>query len=122
MRTSIVLAALISCALCAGCPLDTSNTLVVHNQCLVAFDTLEVSRTDFCGDKAVVMGGYEKGINILPQPLEPGEAFTVDGLVDGEYRIDISFEPFISGAVLITHLAYTQVFEGGNQYDLYARP
>lgn len=121
MRTNLVLAVLLLCALSLGCPPDTGNTLVVHNQCPVAFNALEVSRIDFCGAKALVGDGRDKGINILPEPIEPGGTFTVDGLVDGEYEIIIHTEPFLVGDTLLTQLDYTQVFEGGNLYDLYAR-
>jgi len=66
----------------SGCPvLGIGNKLVVHNN-WTNWDLtfLSVVRVpDECSSQKPV------GINLLPEPVKPGESFTVEDLSDGRY-------------------------------------
>ena len=73
-----------------GCPgmnpLDKSNTIVLHNdyETLLAVSVVRVP--DECSTQK------PEGINLLPEPLEVGDTFKVDGLDDGRYYCRASRE------------------------------
>ena len=69
----------------SGCPLlgiggDTGNKLVVHNQRDIAIPFLSAVRvSDECSLQK------PNGVNLLPEPIEPGKSFTINNLPDGRY-------------------------------------
>lgn len=101
-----------------GCPdtnLNGTNSLTLHNdhdQDIFSFSVTRIGPIDPVSTK---------GMNLLPEPLQPGETFRVDNLVDGKYQLEISFHYFYDAQ----HPSYpgyrnpVQSFEGGNNYDWY---
>ena len=103
----------------AGCPdtnLNGKNSLTMHNN--HDYDVTFLSVTRIGPIDPVTKG---EGINLLPEPVKPGESFRVDNLEDGKYSIYVKFK-YYSGyydRVIDSGKDVTQSLEGGSNYDWY---
>lgn len=95
--------------LVVGCPTPETppaagtNSVTLHNT--GDHDIGEFCVTRMCDCPADTA---KTGINVLPEPVKPGEEFTVDGLFDGKYEL-----------YAYDHGIHQQVLEGGQNYDWY---
>lgn len=128
---------LVALVVLQGCPSGDNvtpngtgkNTIVFHNQHSKNVEELSV-------DKTGPVPGEEpaaKGINLLAEPLEPGETFTVSNLDDGKYSLTAKYRQRErisgSGSSAVYDENYccglygvSQVFEGGKTYNWYFDP
>jgi len=119
LRYAVVLFVL---AVLAGCPdspnsnPNGTNSLTLHNNYDHDIYSLSVTRI------GPVDPVPTKGMNILPEPLQPGETFCVENLVDGKYELAIGYYYHYFGEELLRHGGYGMVIqslEGGLNYDWY---
>lgn len=91
----------------SGCPLGM-NSVTLHNDGETDILCLSVTRIE----------ATKEGINLLAEPLAPGETFRVDGLEDGQYEFYVRYIcPWAPSAS--TGMTVVQYLEGGENYDWY---
>ena len=111
LRYAVVLFAL---AALAGCPASPNsnpngtNSLTLHNNYAQDIWFLSVTRI---GPIDPAPAKVAVGINVLPEPIQPGQMFRVDNLEDGKYDLYVRYSN--NGA------SATQSLEGGLNYDWY---
>jgi hypothetical protein len=99
---------------CSGTSLTARNSVTLHNDWSLDIVYFSVSRIGAVGEVAA-----KEGVNLLPEPLPPGESFVVKDLVDGNYQLACKYLYAGVGGTSVPRKEVTQSIEGGRNYDWY---
>ena len=110
-KLSVVCLVVLLVAGLSGCPpgnINPSglNSVTLHNSGETDILFLSVTRIE----------ATKAGINLLAEPLAPGETFRVDGLEDGQYEFYVRY---VDPPFAWRHSTMRQYLEGGVNYDWY---
>ncbi len=117
----LVFIAVLTMAMVLGCPngginLSRKNSVTLHNNHTMDITSFSVSRL---GEICQCPEPTKVGVNVLPEPLKPGESFKVADLVDGNYELSLVYYHKSDNRTYSSSRTVTQSLEGGKNYDWY---